>query len=626
MLSTEIALRVLREGWIGDRLESLAYNALPSGYSYDYSGHVYYILQNQVMATNGYHEFDCDHGDSSAFGAPCGFDCCFSNNHMGWPKFVQSMWMAKANGGVAATAYGPCTLTYGDIVFREKTDYPFKDCISIEYDGKEKEFELSLRIPEWCDCPRVSVNGELYSAQKGSFLEIKRVWKRGDVCELCFEMKIRTSDGYNRSRAVSAGALIFSYPVKERWSLLENNSARELKVPALGKTENRNVHPDGDWNYALFESGMELAFSQEVSAHPFTPGSAPCKIKAKAVGMPQWSLDSNIAAVQPYGGARADITKAREIELVPYGCTRLKVTHFPKAEGAGNIYYPVFKSRYNGSYYEFSSVTLPKARDYELVLSGEGEAEVHINGAFFSRVSFKDGKCRLCGLSELNVRDEMAFDSRHYNNIRVYGARVHSLEILPVSEFKELVIKEISVTDSSVKVKVNADRSFCPVTLKCGKRIGEYDITVSGFKSDTAYVNCLESGESYYIELSALINGEIFSTKPMRITTLELPEEERALAKTDVIPCRALPFYNGVSIEYSKVKGAEYYEVWYTTERGKYTSAVSGFRFNPYKGSFCFEKDILSLSLERGREYHLRLKAFNGKCQIAQSRELFIKI
>ena len=156
--------------------------------------------------------------------------------------------------------------------------------------------------------------------------------------------------------------------------------------------------------------------------------------------------------------------------------------------------------------------------------------------------------------------------------------------------------------------------------------IGEYDITVSGFKSDTAHVNCLESGESYYIELSALINGEIFSTKPMRITTLKLPEEERTLTKTDVIPCRALPFYNGVSIEYSKVKGAEYYEVWYTTECGKYTSAVSGFLFNPYKGSFCFEKDILSLSLDRGREYYLRLKAFNGKCQIAESRELFVKI
>ena len=113
MLSSEIALRVLREGWIGDHLERLAYNALPSGYSYDYSGHVYYILQNQVMATNGYHEFDCDHGDSSAFGAPCGFDCCFSNNHMGWPKFVQSMWLAVENGGIAAAAYGPCSVKHG---------------------------------------------------------------------------------------------------------------------------------------------------------------------------------------------------------------------------------------------------------------------------------------------------------------------------------------------------------------------------------------------------------------------------------------------------------------------------------------------------------------------------------
>lgn len=91
LLSTEIALKISGEAWMGDRIETLAYNALPAAYPSDYSGHTYYILQNQVMNTLGNHEFDCDHGDSSAFGAPLGFDCCFANNHMGWricPEYV----------------------------------------------------------------------------------------------------------------------------------------------------------------------------------------------------------------------------------------------------------------------------------------------------------------------------------------------------------------------------------------------------------------------------------------------------------------------------------------------------------------------------------------------------------
>ena len=77
MLSTEIAIRIFGDSVYADYLEKVAYNALPPCYAPDYLGHVYYILQNQVLATNGYHEFDCDHGDSSAFGAPMDLTAVF---------------------------------------------------------------------------------------------------------------------------------------------------------------------------------------------------------------------------------------------------------------------------------------------------------------------------------------------------------------------------------------------------------------------------------------------------------------------------------------------------------------------------------------------------------------------
>jgi hypothetical protein len=111
LLSTEIAERIFGEAWLGDRIEKLAYNALPATTTSDHSGHTYYVLQNQVMATMGRRGFVNDHGDSAAFGAPSGFDCCFSNYHMGWPKFVQSMWMATSDKGLALTAYGPNSVT-----------------------------------------------------------------------------------------------------------------------------------------------------------------------------------------------------------------------------------------------------------------------------------------------------------------------------------------------------------------------------------------------------------------------------------------------------------------------------------------------------------------------------------
>lgn len=107
ILSESISMRILGEGWIGDDIESLAYNSLPAAYSPDLTNMTYYQAQNQVMLTHGSHDFQQDHTDDVAFGAYSGYECCFPNGHMGWPKFVQSMWMGTNDNGLAVVAYGP---------------------------------------------------------------------------------------------------------------------------------------------------------------------------------------------------------------------------------------------------------------------------------------------------------------------------------------------------------------------------------------------------------------------------------------------------------------------------------------------------------------------------------------
>ncbi len=84
-----------------------------------------------MLGTHGNHEFDCDHGDDSAYGALTGFECCFPNMHMGWPKFVQSMWMATKDNGLAVVAYGPNQVTAKvadgkTAVFEEVTAIPLR--------------------------------------------------------------------------------------------------------------------------------------------------------------------------------------------------------------------------------------------------------------------------------------------------------------------------------------------------------------------------------------------------------------------------------------------------------------------------------------------------------------------
>lgn len=249
LLSTEIALKISGEAWMGDRIETLAYNALPAAYPSDYSGHTYYILQNQVMTTLGNHEFDCDHGDSSAFGAPLGFDCCFANNHMGWAKFVQNMWMATENGGLALTAYGPNHVTAKvaggkTAKFQEITDYPFKDKVNLVYAGEEAAFELKLRIPEWAASAEVTVNGTAQTGvTAGEFYTVDRTWKPGDKIDVTFSSEIKLTTWYNNSTAVQKGALIYSLKIEEDWRTYEENDARELKVEHKDGFPLREVYP-----------------------------------------------------------------------------------------------------------------------------------------------------------------------------------------------------------------------------------------------------------------------------------------------------------------------------------------------------------------------------------------------
>ena len=67
-----------------------------------------------------------------------------------------------------------------------------------------------------------------------------------------------------------------------------------------------------------------------MSEHPFHYENAPIILKGKGQIIPHWNLDGNIAGSQPFGSVPHDESLCEDIELVPYGSARLKITHFPK--------------------------------------------------------------------------------------------------------------------------------------------------------------------------------------------------------------------------------------------------------------------------------------------------------
>lgn len=332
MLSMEICGAITGETRIYDNLESYCYNSLPNAFTYDIRLHTYYQLQNQVMATQGFHDFDCDHGDSSAFGAPCGFDCCFSNSHMGYPKFVQNMWMATQDG-LAAVCYGPnqviTTYQGKKIGFRQETKYPFSTAVRLVYTGEPCTFTLRLRVPGWAE----NITFSQEQVMEDGYLVVTKEFLPGETLDLAFGCSTQVKDWHLGGRYVSRGPLLYCLPIQEDYRTVDHNDYREIKYDGHADGPCTEIYPASRWNYALSAEGLSYAETEgDLVRQPFSQECPPCTIKAKGQVMDSWQLAGNKAGIFSPAGVTADSAKEEELTLIPYGCSRLKISVFPKVQ------------------------------------------------------------------------------------------------------------------------------------------------------------------------------------------------------------------------------------------------------------------------------------------------------
>ena len=535
LLSNEMSLRISGESWLGDEMERSAYNSLPAGYAPDYTGHCYFQAQNQVMATHGNHEFDCEHGDDSAFGAPTGFECCFPNMHMGWPKFIQNMWMATRDSGLAVIAYGPNKVTAQvadgkTAVFSQTTDYPFKDTIFLDYSGETAGFPLKLRLPSWCDSPSITVNGAPVDlTSENGFVSIDRTWTANDKVVVKFPMEVRTSTWYNNSEAVEYGPLIFALKVEEDWRIASDDAAREIQSTPIGEFDRKEVYPASDWNYALVrdpdnpESSFEIETADQIGLQPFTLSNAPITIKATGQKVPQWQLKGNVVPEPPYSPLKEDINLQEEIELVPYACTRLRITLMPtigEAPENGIISRDLEDADVytdDGSkVVEFDNLVVPNAEEYKLKVSftGSGTLKVNVNQKYEEEMEFTGSELTIENLTAIvpGINKYFHFGYGKYNNIRFYGndnVNITKIEIIPENLFTNPEIKDavISNDGKSVTLNTNIDRASGFYTINYGTESGVYSKSASNFYEKKAVITGLEPEETYYFQVSMLVNG-----------------------------------------------------------------------------------------------------------------------
>ncbi|KKT01590.1 MAG: hypothetical protein UV78_C0057G0002 [Parcubacteria group bacterium GW2011_GWA2_43_17] len=161
-------------------------------------------------------------------------NCCSVNGPRGLGMISEWAVLNDSNG-IYLNYYGPCTMDIKlnngvNWKFTQITQYPVNGDIRIEITPKQPtEATIYLRIPKWSKETTVSVNAGPALQVAAGYYPVKRIWKKGDIVELSFDMSIHALRGdqnvaYNTS--LYKGPLLLAFDQK-------HNTLEPDQVPML---------------------------------------------------------------------------------------------------------------------------------------------------------------------------------------------------------------------------------------------------------------------------------------------------------------------------------------------------------------------------------------------------------
>ena len=352
MFSLEELYAILGDNTLADRLELLTYNALPGTTTPDMWSHQYDQQSNQVLVSGVKRDWSTNGDYSNIYGLMPNFACCLANMHQGWPKFVESMWMATNDNGLALVSYGPSVVRARvgkgkEVTITEKTDYPFNGSVNLTISTKKAvRFPIDLRIPGWADSVTIRFKGKTVKVKGGSNYKINEKWKNGDQITVEIPMEIRVEKRFNNSLSVLRGPLCFSLRIDKEYKSVKINYDN---FGYKGSVD-WEINPKSEWNYGLLIDKENIMSGLKVTENPigkypfsdkgdmiwsadsgkYTPSAqdAPVVITARGIKIPEWTMKNNSADIPPLSPVKSE-GDPEIITLVPYGCARLRITEFP---------------------------------------------------------------------------------------------------------------------------------------------------------------------------------------------------------------------------------------------------------------------------------------------------------
>ncbi|MBQ7901247.1 MAG: glycoside hydrolase family 127 protein, partial [Clostridia bacterium] len=256
--------------------------------------------------------------EAHMFGLEPHFGCCTANFNQGWPKFVLSSFMYKDDEVINVVPV-PSVLDCDKASISLETNYPFENSFKYVVEAKGA-FTFKIRIPGFAQ--KLTVNGKESEGNELCF-----EFNDGDKKEICvsFETTPYFEKRPHALNTVKCGSLVFSLPVKYEKKMYEyEKNGVERKFPYC----DYEYIPVSPWNYAYCSNEL-VVHNNKISDVPFSSDKPPVTIRAKVKNI-DWGLEDGYETVcAKIPNSVAPLSEEKEIDLYPYGCSKLRMTELP---------------------------------------------------------------------------------------------------------------------------------------------------------------------------------------------------------------------------------------------------------------------------------------------------------
>lgn len=351
MASDEILMGITGDPFWADHAEEVAFNTYPAAVMPDFKALRYITSPNMSISDSKNHHPGIDNKGPFLMMNPFSSRCCQHNHAQGWPYFAEHIFMATPDNGLAALLFAEAVVTAKvangqEISIESAGHYPFDDQISFTvHTANGVSFPYYIRIPNWCNQASVLVNGKKVQQafKAGSYVKIERTWNDGDKITLTLPMELSITKWKENKGSISInrGPLTYSLKIQEQYI------KKDSKASAIGdskwqdnadpeKWPSFEILPNSPWNYGIVYAGQKPGEIIEViksewpeDNFPFTPDHVPVRLKVKGKQIPEWKIDQyGLTDVLPASPVQVN-TEAEELELIPMGAARLRISAFP---------------------------------------------------------------------------------------------------------------------------------------------------------------------------------------------------------------------------------------------------------------------------------------------------------